>query len=184
MLKPKQKGALHMKWFTGITTVEELKKAYRKLAMKHHPDVGGDTATMQSINTEFDEAFERLSKAEANKHTSGAAHTSNTTHTGKATTASETAAAFRAIIEQLITLDNITIEIVGSWVWVTGDTYQHRDALKALHFNWSRSKKAWYYHSEPYIKRSRKTFTLDEVRSLYGSTTVAKGDTALKLTIV
>lgn len=184
MLKPKQKGALHMKWFNNPTSLEGLKKQYRQLAKAHHPDLGGNTSDMQSINTEFDKLYSELEKAEANKHSTGAAHTSNTTHTGKATTTSETAAAFRAIIEQLITLNNITIEIVGSWVWVTGDTYQHRDTLKALRFNWSRSKKAWYYHSEPYIKRSRKTFTLDEVRSLYGSTTVAKGDTALKLTIV
>lgn len=184
MLKPKQKGALLMKWFNGINTVEELKKAYRKLAMKHHPDVGGDTATMQSINTEFDEAFERLSKAEANKHTSGAAHTSNTHHTNKAsTTAGETAAQFRAIIEQLIQLDGVEIEIIGSWLWLTGNTYQHKDAIKALGFKWSKSKKSWYFHFEPYRKTSRKTFTMSELRDLYGSEYISKGD-RLKLTVV
>jgi DnaJ-class molecular chaperone len=36
---------------------EDIKKAYRKLASKHHPDKGGDTATFQTIQT----AYETLS---------------------------------------------------------------------------------------------------------------------------
>lgn len=36
---------------------DEIKKAYRKLAGKHHPDKGGDTATFQKIQ----EAYETLS---------------------------------------------------------------------------------------------------------------------------
>lgn len=33
---------------------EEIKKAYRKLASKHHPDKGGDTAKFQEIQTAYD----------------------------------------------------------------------------------------------------------------------------------
>lgn len=35
-----------MKYFAGIKTLDELKAAYRRLAMKHHPDRGGDLKTM------------------------------------------------------------------------------------------------------------------------------------------
>lgn len=30
-----------MKWFQGITTLKELRKEYRRLVVKHHPDNGG-----------------------------------------------------------------------------------------------------------------------------------------------
>ena len=33
--------------------IDEIKRAYHKLAMKHHPDRGGDVSTMQSINEAY-----------------------------------------------------------------------------------------------------------------------------------
>lgn len=54
------------KYFVSCKTLEELKKEFRRLALLHHPDVGGDTATMQTINAEFDRVFP-LYKLRANQ---------------------------------------------------------------------------------------------------------------------
>ena len=44
-------------YFEKVNNLDKLKAEYRRLAMKHHPDVGGDTATMQAINAEYDRLF-------------------------------------------------------------------------------------------------------------------------------
>lgn len=152
-----------MKWFTPIPkTLEELKKMYRTLAMKHHPDVkGGSTTDMQQINNEYDELFAKLKDTHAT--VDGKTYTETT---------NETPEQFRNIIDKLITLDGVVIEIVGCWIWLTGKTYQHKEIIKSLHFQFSKSKKAWYYHNDNYTKRSKKTFTLDQLKDLYGSQTI------------
>lgn len=46
-----------MKYFENCHTLEDLKAEYRRLVKLHHPDCGGDTATMQAINDEHDRLF-------------------------------------------------------------------------------------------------------------------------------
>lgn len=52
-----------MKYFTNCATLEALKKEYRRLCMLHHPDRGGDTATMAAINDEYDAVFPAIKLA-------------------------------------------------------------------------------------------------------------------------
>lgn len=47
-----------MAYFHNIHSLADLKKEYRRLALQHHPDKGGDTAIMQQVNTEFERLFE------------------------------------------------------------------------------------------------------------------------------
>lgn len=151
------------KWFKNPTTLEELKKEYKKLAIKNHPDMGGSTEAMQEINAEYDRLFEILK----NTHRSATGET----YTAKTET-TETPEQFRSIIEKLIHLDGITIEICGSWIWVTGNTFPNKEELKKMLFKYSKGKNAWYYHEPGYRKHSKKHFSLDDIRDMFGSETV------------
>ena len=54
-----------MGYFENVSTIEELRKRYRELLKKHHPDNGGDLATMQEINAEYNSLFSILSRSES-----------------------------------------------------------------------------------------------------------------------
>ena len=44
-------------YFKNIANLQDLKAQYRKLALQHHPDVGGNEETMKEINGEYDVLF-------------------------------------------------------------------------------------------------------------------------------
>lgn len=150
-----------MKYFTTCTTLDALKKEYRRLCMIHHPDRGGDAATMAAINNEYDEAFHRLQHQHSTTEASGS--------TESEAEAEEVPEEFRAVISRLVILAGINIEICGSWIWITGNTYPNREALKAAGCRYSKNKVAWYWHPAGEHSRSRKQLSLDEIRQLHGS---------------
>lgn len=163
-----------MKWFKNPQTIEELKKQYKSLALQHHPDIGGSDTEMKEINAEYDMLFGKLK----NVHQTA----EGTTYTSREGT-NETPGEFKDIINRLIKFDGIHIEICGSWIWITGRTIDYREQLKQMRFRWSKSKTAWYYHYDEYRKTTKRTYTLDEIRDLYGSETI-KTAPQLKLSIV
>ena len=148
------------KWFTGVNTLDELRKAYRKLAMLHHPDKGGSTQDMQQINAEYD----YLSKVliNSNKDFSDARKTYEYTVSEE----------LKVKINEIMFLPDITIEVIGSWIWVTGSTYPVKGQLKKAGFSFSHNKVAWYWHCGDYVKLSRNRYELDDIRMMFGSQTI------------
>ena len=41
----------------------------------------------------------------------------------------------------------LSLEVCGSWLWVTKKTFPIKDLLKSLGFRYSANKMAWYYRS-------------------------------------
>jgi len=161
-----------MKYFNNPQTLEELKKQYRELAFKYHPDCGGSNEVMKIINNEYDELFTILKDIHKTKD--------GETYTAKQET-SETAEQFKDIINELMKMENIIIEIIGCFVWVTGNTKTYKDKLKELKFQWHSKKIAWYLKPEDYRKRSHRDYELDEIRAMYGTNGEVKSKGTEKL---
>jgi len=149
-----------MKYFNNPQTLEELKKQYRELAHEHHPDNGGNLETMKAINNEYGELFPKLKDIHQTKD--------GTTYTTKEPNA-ETSDQFIDLINELMQMDNIVIEVIGCFVWVSGDTRPYKEKLKELNFKWHSKKICWYLAPEDYKRRSRKDYGMEELRSMYGT---------------
>lgn len=150
------------KYFINCKTLDELKKAYKAAAMKYHPDMGGDTATMQAINAEYEARFEVLKRGQNERAAE------DTTGTAHATT--EAPEDFIQIINVLLHMDGLTVELCGRWLWIGGETMKHKDELKAAGCRWSSNKKLWSWHfAEDGTKWHKSHYSMDHIRGKYGS---------------
>lgn len=148
-------------YFASCTNLNELKAEYRRLVMENHPDRGGDVRKMQEINAEHDRVFNILKDAQNRKAQDPSNNVQRTT---------ETPEEFRNIVEALLNLDGVEVELCGSWLWIAGDTKQHKEELKKLGCRWSKTKVKWYWrHYEAGAHWSRGRATMDEIRTKYGS---------------
>ena len=145
-----------MNYFEGVRTLDELRKQYRNLAFLHHPDKGGDTKVMQEINNQYEKLSKHL--IDCNENFSEK----------RKEWEYQVSEELKQKLDRIIFLPNITIELIGSWLWVTGNTYSIRSILKQENFRFSHTKTAWYWHSGEFIKRSGLVLTLDELKDFWG----------------
>lgn len=60
----------------------------------------------------------------------------------------------REMLAKVICFVGIQIEIIGAWIWISGNTYQHRKELSKSGFKFARQKKYWYWHSDTFRKKT------------------------------
>lgn len=156
-------------YFADCKTIEEIKKRYRQLAQQFHPDhnrTGTDTnSIMADINSQY-EKF-RYMKFTATNHETKKEYTQEFNPFD----------GYREIIDKLINLSGITIELCGSWLWITGvkkEDKEKQSILKELKFTYSSPKNAWYWKPGTYRKKSKRELNLEEIRNLYGSARVQR----------
>ncbi|EOT24139.1 hypothetical protein C805_02351 [Eubacterium sp. 14-2] len=161
-----------MAYFNNITTLEELRRQYRDLLKKFHPDnKDGSTQATQEINAEYDRLFKLLKDRHESKSTDNKGNNTKTDFNNMKYDFSEDEL-LRDMLQKVIHLSDITIEIIGNWIWISGNTYQYKKELKDLGFKFAGQKKSWYWHSEAFRKRSHKKLSMEDIRNYYGSTEV------------
>ncbi len=135
--------------FKGVEGINEAKKIYKNLAKKLHPDVGGDEESFKLLNAIYTDLIEHK------------IYFSNDIKID---------IELEKIISLILHFENITIELVGSWVWVSGDTREIKEKLKEIGFKWASKKKMWYFGEMKSKNPTPKS--MEEIKNKYGSETL------------
>ena len=155
-----------MKWFQEINDLSGLRKLYRKLVVKHHPDNGGSEEIIKEINAEYDFLFKRLKDDYEHKDTYKDASDKQ-----KQQFDWQKDQQIRDMVMKLSKFKDIKVEIIGVWIWVS-ECYAYRKELKELGFHWARQKQMWYMHFDDYHKFSAKAASMSYIRAKYGTVEV------------
>lgn len=135
-------------------TLDDLKSAYRAACKKYHPDINPNgLELMKVINTAYS-----FLKKNVNKWS----HTQQTNDIGIDDI-------LQGIFDKIKHFSEIKSEVCGSWLWVSGQTWRYKKQLKEFGFRWAPKKTQWYWRPEGYRKRSRRVFSMSEIRKTFGS---------------
>lgn len=169
--KKEEKKMDWKKIFAACETIEELKKAFKKACMSCHPDKGGTAAEFKAMQQAHDQRAAELAEAEGAQQWKR-----NQKKDGTYKTAEEILheqQEFAEIFAKLMPLKGLEIEICGNWLWIGGNTKENKETLKAAGCKWANKKKLWYWHAGEWVKKVRRTLTMDQIRDLHGSEKVS-----------
>lgn len=143
-----------MKWFSDINTLADLRNRYKQLLIRYHPDNNpctDTTAIMQEINSEYDELLKDFTSNQTSSH-------------DDYTTETE----LKNILNEVVKIKaDILIELIGTWIWISGNTYSIRKQLSELGFDWAPKKKMWYWGKSSH--RCNSPMEMSTIREKYGS---------------
>ncbi len=135
--------------FKGIDGINEAKKIYKELAKKLHPDVGGTDELFKILNAVYNHILE---------------------HGLNFSEDAEFDLELEKVISKILHYEDLIIEVVGSWIWLQGETRAIKEVLKSLKFKWASKKKMWYYGEMK--GRNPKQKSMDDIKAKYGCQTV------------
>ena len=150
-----------MKYFKNCKSLEEAKKLLKSLARQNHPDMGGSLEIMQDINNQFDEFCKNFVKQNYGFKSENSEQSEGNFE--------DIPKEFYNIIMELLKIDGIAVELIGRWIWISGDTYSHKEQLKSFGCRYAKNKKMWYWHKEEDVSHNRRKMSIDEIRSLHGT---------------
>lgn len=136
--------------FTNLDGINEAKRIYKELAKLCHPDTDlGDTESFKILNEIYNDYLENGIVISEDM---------------------EFDLELEKIISQILYYEDLIIEVVGSWIWLDGNTKDIREHLKELGFKWRSKKKLWSYGQMK--RRNPNNISMDDIKNKYGCKTV------------
>lgn len=144
-------------------TKREFRAKFRSLAKSMHPDKGGDEEQMKVLL----EAYELLQMSYKFINDGADNGFENDDKYWKLSDDME------RIYRKIYRFNDIIIEVVGEWMWITGGTYNIKETLKELGMKYSSAKRAWYWYPGDKNRWRRGTKKkLEDIKDIFGSQTL------------
>lgn len=143
-----------MNYFQDCNTLEEAKAKYKSLVKELHPDTSGYESTEDF--KEMSNQFANFKPREKSKFDDFYNHDQ-----------------FTAVVQAFNHLEGLELEFIGTFFDVTGNTYEHRAAIKGMELEgyrkprWNNKKKSWKFI--PSNWEPKKSFlTEDQKKAKFG----------------
>ena len=121
----------------AASNIEELKRIYKKFAKKYHPDLGGSEEDFKKLNSFYQDL---LSKNQFDFNID---------------------LEIERVVSEILHFD-LVIEVVGCWIWVSGNTKPVKEDLKKANFKWNQKRKKWYWTNQ----EKRRTHSKEDFETL------------------
>lgn len=153
-------GFMFHKYFIEKMDIEHLRREYHRLCIVMHPDKGGDHEEFCRMKAEYEEMLPGAIAGEDPKRGFTMAYERE----------------IMEMIEKLMNIPGIIIDICGSWLWISGNTMDVRENLKALSFRFSGKKKNWYWSPYRSNGKRRGRYTMEQIYNKFGRETIETED--------
>lgn len=143
-------------FFAGIQGQDAIKKHFYKLVKQHHPDAGGCHETMVEINSQYQDAMRGIYREERDSES-------------VEWWMEQEGLLFDKVVE-FLRIPGLEVELMGVWLWITGETKPNKEKIKELGGRWAKDKKAWYWRSpeHSYRRKNKPSKDLDGLREQWG----------------
>lgn len=151
--------ALHILGLNNNAKMEDIKLAYRRSCAKYHPDRNpAGLEMMKLINNAYDDLQGYIETGVYDFSVQEESETENYNYGEEINEA----------LSKIINL-GLEIEVCGSWIWVAGETKQHKDILKEAGFKWAAKKQMWHFRPNDYKSCGRGKWSMEQIRATHGS---------------
>ncbi len=151
---------IEIEYLKNCYDLNSLKNEYKRLAKIWHPDINKDpqaTSIMQQINNEYEYLLLNIA-------------TMNNSNVENDFIDIDLEMEYKEIINKIINFEFVIIELIGSWIWLSGATFPIKNELKEIGFLFAPGKKMWFWRPNE-LKKSFKSKpqNIIDIRNKYGS---------------